>query len=372
MLKTFSVVPPCGIWNPANRVAGSSEPASASKSDGDLMSEQTPLQRALRILQLLFTHDGLTVRELHERLERGVSLRSVQRTLAALEEAHVPLRRSTGPHGEHRISLIRGFDFVPAVLTADEALAAILLGRYSEHFAGSPLGETLSQVIGKLEQLLPVEGIVADRGLLGLGDALAFREPGRVREPAPSLLLALLGAILERRLCRVRYRRLGGGEREYAVRPYSLVFSSGAIYTVVQHTGHADWIHLALQRLLAVEPLEERFEREHAFSLGDFLNGAFGIWREEPQPVRIRFAAAVAEFVDERLWHPSQQTRPLEDGGLELSMCVGLSSELLAWVMRWGAFAEVLEPAEFRQRVATALRAAADRYSPEGTGPGRA
>lgn len=327
------------------------------------MPEMNQLTRALRILQLLLTHDGLTVAQLHERLEQAVSKRTIQRTLQSLEEAHVPLVRSAGPHGQHRISLRRGFDFVPAVLTADEALAAILLGRYSEHFAGGPVGEMLVNVVEKLEQLLPVDSLVANHGLLGLDDALGMREPGKVSAPPSRQLVDMLDAILRQRVCHVVYTRLDSNEaREFDVEPYSIIFSGGAIYALCRHPVHENFLHLALQRLRSVTATGQPFTRDPEFNLAEFLNGAFGIWREDPVAVRIRFNPRVASFLKERVWHPTQVSVEHPDGSLELSFRVGLSPELTAWILRWGEFAEVLEPQELRTRLATRLQAAALQY----------
>jgi proteasome accessory factor B len=43
-------------------------------------------------------------------------------------------------------------------------------------------------------------------------------------------------------------------------------------------------------------------------------------------------------------------------------MRVGLSPDLVQWILGWGGEAEVLAPAELRQRVARAARASAAVY----------
>jgi hypothetical protein len=45
-------------------------------------------------------------------------------------------------------------------------------------------------------------------------------------------------------------------------------------------------------------------------------------------------------------------------------MTVGLSPELRAWVLRWGAHVEVLEPSAFREEIRLQLALAAARYLP--------
>ncbi|MCA9783243.1 MAG: WYL domain-containing protein [Candidatus Cloacimonetes bacterium] len=329
------------------------------------MSELSQLQRTLRILQVLSVRDRVTVKDLFEHFDRQIPQRTLQRTLVLIEESSLPLRRETGAHGQLHFSLERRFHFLPELLNADEALAAILLAQFGEHFEGTPVGQALAQVIEKLEQLLPLNGVVARSGILGLGDTFRIKQPGRVQGGAGGqVLLRLLQAILERRVCRVRYRKLGaGGEgREYLIHPYSLALVAGAIYLVSRQAGAESWISLAAQRFVQVDLLEDTFEREPGFDLGTFLNGSFGVWQSEPAEVRLEFSAIVAEFVQERLWHPSQELEQREDGSVSMAMSVGLSSELEAWILRWGPHCRVLGPPPLRARIRELLGQALAAY----------
>jgi proteasome accessory factor B len=61
--------------------------------------------------------------------------------------------------------------------------------------------------------------------------------------------------------------------------------------------------------------------------------------------------------VREREWHESQELHDRPDGGLDLTLQLGALAEIEAWVLSWGADAEVLQPPEFRARLrATAAR----------------
>jgi hypothetical protein len=46
-----------------------------------------------------------------------------------------------------------------------------------------------------------------------------------------------------------------------------------------------------------------------------------------------------------------------------LELEIPVTPEVLTWVLTWGAEAEVLEPAGFREGVAAVLRGAAGRYT---------
>jgi len=325
------------------------------------MAEQSPLVRALRLLRLLDSATWRGTAELAERLD-GATPRTVQRTLSSLEEAGIVLERRRVAHGAHEVRLPAALRVPPHLLSTDEALAALVLSQFGGHFAGTPVGQALDGLLDKLEQLLPCEGLVARAGLGEADHAVRVRQPGQVLE-GTGLLLQVLEAILERRVCRVHYRRLDAGEAHaFEVEPYSLVFFQGAVYVLVRQPVHESWLHLALQRLESVETGPRRFQRRADFRLEDFLNGSFGIWTAPPVEVRLRFDRRLARSLRERIWHPSQRWEDLEDGGLRLVMEVGLSPELRAWVLRWGSLVEVEAPAEFRAELSRELALAAARY----------
>ena len=50
------------------------------------------------------------------------------------------------------------------------------------------------------------------------------------------------------------------------------------------------------------------------------------------------------------------------DGGMELTMRVGVAPDLENWILSWGDHAEVMEPLELRRRIATTVRNMAAKY----------
>ena len=63
--------------------------------------------------------------------------------------------------------------------------------------------------------------------------------------------------------------------------------------------------------------------------------------------VKIHFNKAVAGYLKERKWHPSQQIEENPDGSAVLSLTVNHLLELKRWVLSWGSMAKVLEPQSF-------------------------
>ncbi len=83
---------------------------------------------------------------------------------------------------------------------------------------------------------------------------------------------------------------------------------------------------------------------------------------------RLRFDEEVAPLVRERSWHPSQRSRELPEGGLELTLFVGISPQVERWLLGWGEHVEVREPAALRHAMAESAARAARRHGDGGAG----
>ncbi len=129
----------------------------------------------------------------------------------------------------------------------------------------------------------------------------------------------------------------------------------------------------ALSRLGELRPTGERFERPTDFSLEEHLANSFGVFAPAgpPAEVRLRFDPFAARLVQERTWHASQRTTPRADGGVDLSLQVGLSPEVERWVLGWGEHVEVVAPAGLRARVADVAGAVARTHGAPGFSPWR-
>ena len=88
------------------------------------------------------------------------------------------------------------------------------------------------------------------------------------------------------------------------------------------------------------------------------------VFGEERHRVIVDFTPAVADAVNETIWHPSQVLRPLPGSGIRMEVWLPNFMEFVPWIRSWGPEAVVVEPAELREEVAGSLRQAAARYAP--------
>ncbi len=67
-------------------------------------------------------------------------------------------------------------------------------------------------------------------------------------------------------------------------------------------------------------------------------------------------------MIEERTWHASQAIEGRPDGGLDLTMHVGVSPEVERWILGWGDHVEVLEPPSLRENIARTAARVSETY----------
>lgn len=142
---------------------------------------------------------GVTAEQLAERF--GVTVRTMYRDLATLQDAGLPLRADRGRGGGY--ALDKSYQLPPINLTAREAAILCALGRMAGEQRLMPFTETLASGLDKLRGALSTS---AQRELLTLLDQLQI-----VGVPAlpvvPSVRRAIEIAWFEDRALRIEYQK---------------------------------------------------------------------------------------------------------------------------------------------------------------------
>jgi predicted DNA-binding transcriptional regulator YafY len=120
----------------------------------------------------------------------------------------------------------------------------------------------------------------------------------------------------------------------------------------------------ALFRMSDAIDTSRKFQPGHPFDLESVLRDSIGIHRSGPvETVELLFDAEVAGYVQEHLWHATEQFGIADDGRLLLTMKVAVNPELEAKIHRWEPNVEVINPPELREVFARAARKTFARYS---------
>lgn len=315
--------------------------------------------RLITLIMLLQRRPNQRAAELADAL--GVSVRSLHRYIAELDEMGIPVYSERGPHGG--FSLVRGYKMPPLVFTPEEAVAVYLGARLVEETWGGLYGEAAEGALAKLDNLLPAEqrgeAAWAQRSLVAYGQTR-----GDLSALAPRLI-ELRNALREKRRIAILYAGMSHpGPTRREVDPYALVHRWGWWYLVGYcHLRHAVRM-FRLDRMLELRLLDERFAVPPRFDVKAFLDQ-----QAELSPhvrSRIRFLPEWA--------HLPRDTRAMWealDAQADGSVLVTLLSPNLEWaavtVLGFGPTFVVEEPPELRQMVAEWAQQVAKMHAPAGS-----
>ena len=302
-------------------------------------------------LRLQGTWRGLTLDDIQRDFE--VARRTAERLRNAVEDVFGPLELvDTGERRHHwrlRTSTLRRLITVSAEELMEIETAATAVERAGmEERAG-----TLRRLADKLLAHLDTDAlphVEPDLQALMVAEGLAMRPGPRPRLDA-GLLALLRDAIKSGRVVELDYLSRATGQRNRRqVQPYGVVYGNRAF--LVGHTERGS--DLRLWRLANISDAgitAEQFTRDPAFDLQQFAKRSFGTFQEEPVPVTLRFAAAVAQDVNHFVFHPDQSVTRNADGSLTVRFTAGGLDEICWHLVTWGTHATVEQPAHLRQRM---------------------
>ena len=323
-----------------------------------LAPRHAPAQRLMQLRGLFLAGNGLTVYDIADRL--GITIRSAARYLESLKATGFALfDERQGKRKVWRVAESGRQFTIP--LSLSQMTALYLSRQVFDFMKGTGLREDLDDLFRKLQSHLGRRDRAAVRNL----DRKLYdvNEAPHLYEGHADHIDDIITALLREERLEVKHESSGGQEKRYLFDPYTLVVYRKGLYLAGFSHAHKEVRTLALDGFRDVRRCRgDNFEYPAGYHPARRYEDAFGIIGGPASDVRIWFSAKVAPFVKRRRWHPNQVIKPGADGGIELSMVVAGTTELLSWVLGFGAEAEVLAPVELRHSVRAAHVEAARLY----------
>jgi predicted DNA-binding transcriptional regulator YafY len=216
------------------------------------VDDTNPTARALRCLQVLQDHPGITATRLADAL--GVSERAARRYVAVLREAGMPVESERGPYGGYRLG--RGLRLPPLVFSPVEALGLVMAVLDGHHAAADP-ADPVGSALGKLVRALPESVAAQAEAVRRTAAAVPDRAAARPDQVTTALLVQ---ACADSRRVRLDYRSEAGSEWTLQADPWAVVVRHGRWYLLC-HSHRAGAVRTyRVDRVHAVELLAEGFE----------------------------------------------------------------------------------------------------------------
>ena len=321
------------------------------------LARHDKLVRQIELIgRLAATHGGLSMAQMMDFLDCG--RRTVERLLDVLTCLYGDRLSANLQDDQKKYWRLKpDLDVIRAVprleLSREEALeveAAILELERSDHPARAEILRGLDWKLklrlqeNALRKLEPdVEALLNSEGMLA--------RPGPRFAVTPDLLGPLREALLTNHRIRLRYRTPGKPTREHVLEPVGLLYGTRP-YLLATKPGKPDAAVWRLDRVESVMVMDEGFSRAEGQDLRSLTADCFGVWREPPMEVVLRFSPQAAG--DARGWHfhASQIMEEEPDGALTVRFRAGGIEEMAVHLVSWGEMVEVLAPKALRLRMA--------------------
>jgi predicted DNA-binding transcriptional regulator YafY len=291
------------------------------------------LYRLVRILNRLDTEGKVSPRQLAD--EFNVNMRTAQRDLELINMAEFPLVAMT----KGSYSFMPGFSLKRLPMSSEEASLLAFMCDIAQSMGGDfekSFKSLHSKVVLTANQESPFHAILQ----VTPKTDVPFIED-------------LRKAINESRKVETRY----SNAKTYRLRPLKIVFSDGFWYLFAQVEGRKYNQTFRLDRMTAVELLDERFEPPK--DVDKLLQAKKSIWFGLKRiTVLLKVSAEVAPYFKAAAYLPEQRIVRMEkDGCIALETKVSHLMEVRPTIFRWMPFIKVLKPRELREEVRGVVRA---------------
>jgi len=314
------------------------------------MNDESPLIRQWILLRTLASRKyGATVKELAQ--EAGVSIKTIRRDLETFQTAGFSLREVTGDFGRKKWHLESAKPPAELCFTWEEAAALYLGRRLMEPLMGTIFWQAAREAFRKIQAALePVPREYIDKFATMFCQTMVGTHDYSKKA---DMIDWLMQAIEDGRAVSMTYQSLQATEPvTYIVWPYGLAYHRGSLYLIGRTRRHEDICHWKVDRIEDVELKDQRFQRPEDFDLQKHLAKSFGVFHGDGEVhVKVRFLPAVARYVEESTWHPSQKLSKHRDGSVIAEFTLDGTEELKRWVMSFGQNAVVIEPANLQKQI---------------------
>lgn len=147
------------------------------------------------------------------------------------------------------------------------------------------------------------------------------------------------------------------------VRPLHITYRDFAFYVLCWDLKAEDVRLFMVTRMNAVEETRVKFERPRDFDPRTHLDRAFKLYAsKELVKVVLHFSAEAAWRATERRWHSTQRLKRLKDGGVLMTLRVGLAPDLYAWIGGFFGDCRAVKPSVLQRTMKQLFLEGAARY----------
>lgn len=307
--------------------------------------EEKTFYRQWLVLQSIYQHAnrGISLGALSE--EYGVSRRTIQRDVYYLSLLSFPIySEKTSDHNQVIYKMHSHYRFPSISLNQDEFMSLMFMFK-SAYPLQTYFDGVIKNCFEKMHSQSSPELIKFYQKVWNhiLPDTKASI-PWSVK--SAKNLTHVISAITQGKKLKFNYKSIASGvKKEHIVTVLCLKQHEHNFYIAGFSTAKNKVLIFAINRMSNTTILSE--SKDHInFDANKFFEDSFGIYPGKGFQVRLLFKKELVPYISERIWHPKQKSKVLEDGNLLLEMPATSLSEIRKFILSYGSNVKVLEPPE--------------------------
>lgn len=324
------------------------------------MARGDQLGRQWKIIRrLIASKQGKSVRALAAELE--CHPRTVYRDLEALQVAGFPVYNERVDNKSRWALIDSAKHLIPVPFNVTELMALYFSRDMLKTLKETIFYDALESLFQKVKTTLPPEYL---HYLAQFEDSLkvgfkSYKHYGKHRD----IISSVSKAVVSRHYIAISYYTMNRKKMtRRTVAPYKIWFFDGTFYMLAYCRLRQDIRLFALDRVKSLETTDESFEPPDDFDVDELLQSSFGAFLGEPAEVTIWFSADIAGYIEEKVWHASQEIEKQDDGSILFRIKVAGTDEIKFWVLTWGDQAKVITPQSLQDEIRHEVRAMLKRY----------
>ena len=250
----------------------------------------------------------------------------------------------------------------PKRLYEADLLTLLLLRKHLMAYRSTGVGQEILRVFDSILGPIPTT-----KRWKELDAVVVYREEAGPIAPEEEFitLKAILSAIRNKKTLSILYHDPEIKPDYRDIEPHLLAMRRGRWHLYAFDCFTRKMRTFAIGKILGVMQTQKEFRFTLPVHPESLLDHSFGSVVKDgmPEEVVINFSPRVAELIRQNVWHPKQTLEPLEDGGMRFSLKLNSFSEIIPWILSWGADATVIAPAKLIKEVSETLEQALMPYA---------
>ena len=297
------------------------------------------------LLQKLQQNNGAFASDLME--EFDLDDRTLRRYLQDLRGLDLPVerKRDEKSNGERdlRIWMQPSFQRDGVQISLLEWISLHFGRKLFDFLKGTNFSQGMDEALEKLSTVTNVSNLKLSEGLNK--KFLAVPEHAKDHSKTDEIIEDILDSLLYQHTADAFYSRIGGRMRNYILHPYTLVTFRQGLYLFALDTQEGRVKTFAVDRFQNFRRRKRQpYDIPQSYNPEDIIHNSFGIMNGPVEEIRLCFNSKSAPYIQERVWHHSQQLQAAPNGELILSLTVSIAHELKSWILGHGPNVRVLAP----------------------------